>query len=169
MTPDNPSLAKYVAERLRRAMPVIQSGEFLQDRTSDDLAEALARRWLVADMDTGHLQVNTNQTIVEEIERQADLPDEMDAPAARTTCEAVHTLVCRHAARSGQLHEISAPGTGKPGPVLSNTPPLSTPAVQGVTPTTPMTPPDADRDKPDKLTIKGPDGKDVPVNIEASA
>lgn len=53
-------LARKLNERRFRASPILTTGEIISMVGSDGLQEALNRRWVTPDQDTGFLTVNTN-------------------------------------------------------------------------------------------------------------
>lgn len=119
-------IAQFLQERSRRAVPVITTGQALEAIGSEGLQEALTRRWLVADHDSNWLRVSLDHS------RQLEINDAAQTPDATTQ---VHESQCsrivlEHANRP--VFEISAPGTGKPGPALTN--------ARASAPPTPTTP-----------------------------
>jgi hypothetical protein len=122
-------IAQFVLERSRRAVPLIQTGEALQAIGSDGLKEALDKRWLVTDHDSYWLRTTLDHTRLQEVHAAAATPDaEAQVHESQTA-----RIVLEHANRP--VFEISAPGTGKPGPALTSAPaapptPTSPPASQ---------------------------------------
>lgn len=62
------NVARKLHERRHRASPVMTTGELLNMIGSDGLQEALNNRWLVADMDSGFLMLNTGGGKLKELE-----------------------------------------------------------------------------------------------------
>lgn len=119
------NIASYLLERRRRTSPVVFNGDVLQAIGPDGLQEALRRRWLLVDTDTGHLQVTHLQAHVQEMEAAAGTPQ---TPKAEACCESAEVVLI-HANRR-RIDEIAAPATGKPAPALtSGTPAPSTPTA----------------------------------------
>lgn len=120
-------IAKFMIERRGRSMPIVTSGDVLSNIGSDGLQEALMRRWLVPSQDTGLLQINTDLARVQEMQEAAGKPD-AEVRIAESSSAAI---VLDHAHRT-PIFEISAPGTGRPGPTLARatptTPPPAAPA-----------------------------------------
>lgn len=112
-------IARYLNERLHRASPVVMPGEVTNAIGAYGLQEALNRRWLVADTETGFLQVNNDAGRMAEIEAAANQP----AMAESVAESASAGLVMAHAERG--LTETGAPGTGKPGPGYTPTAPAA--------------------------------------------
>lgn len=130
-------IANFLAERRQRAMPFVSTGDVVTAIGSDGLQEALTRRWLVADSATGFLQITP------EMSRAVEFLDiaARGATPERAEESGASNFVRGHAERS-RIDEISAPGTGKPGPALSRLP-QAMPATALPTPTTPAQPPAA--------------------------
>lgn len=125
-------IAQFMVERRSRAVPVVTTGEVLSDIGSEGLQEALTRRWLVVSPDMGLLQINTDMARVQEMVEAAGTPDKV---VPTNECESTgysvaHALGHTQRINEGWLHEIGAPGTGKPGPTMG-----------APTPTAPIAPP----------------------------
>jgi hypothetical protein len=103
-------IAQAILERRNRMNPVIMNGEMLATIGSEGMSEALQRRWLVPNTETGHLQVSTDMRVVEEMRVIADAP----APVAEAIQEsACHNMAVSHSTRErGMLSELMAPMTG---------------------------------------------------------
>lgn len=139
-------LAEFLLERRRRASPIVLTGEVINAVESEGLQEALQRRWLVADPDTGNLQITTNFAHIGEMESVAATP-----PSEEQVVESEATdLAMRHAQR--RIDEIAAPATGKPAPTMGNPAPAPAPSA----------PPPADPTKPSGFGV----GDDVMIAQE---
>ncbi len=115
-------IAQFMIERRGRSMPVVTTGDVLSNIGSEGLQEALTRRWLVPSHDTGLLQINTDLARVTEMQEAAGTPD-----AVAQVAESVSApFVLEHAGRT-PIFEISAPGTGRPGPTLARATPTTPP------------------------------------------
>lgn len=151
MTPIQ-TIARFVQERRRRASPVVMNGEVIEAIGADGLQSALEHRWLVPDPESGFLQVTAESTRVAEIEEVAATPAVEESTTASS--DALATLVMEHAGRSyGNLSEVGAPGTGKPGPGYTPTAPAaSAPVVPPAAPT-PTTAPRTSAGIGDDVTV----------------
>lgn len=134
-------IARAILERRNRMNPVIMTGEMTATLGYEGMTEALQRRWLVPNTETGHLQVSTDLRVVEEMRALAEHDPEGDEedkkkPKHEPGCECgecmdtykkysyglhkpmkevgeSHDLVMSHSSRTrGQLTELMAPGTG---------------------------------------------------------
>lgn len=109
-------LAKKILERRNRMNPVIMSGEMIAEIGSDGMLEAQQRRWLVPNIDTGHLQVSTDLRVVEEMralaEKEGDEKHEEGCKCdkCKKDMHESHDLTLRHAHRN--IDELMAPMTG---------------------------------------------------------
>lgn len=114
-------IAQVLLDRRNRMNPIIMSGEMLAALESEGMQEALQRRWLRPDADTGHLQVSTDMAVVEEMRAVAATP--APAPEASVRESASHGFAMAHAQRS--IDELLAPGTGhdNSAPFKPNPPP----------------------------------------------
>jgi len=103
-------IAQAILERRNRMNPVIMNGEMLATIGSEGMSEALQRRWLVPNTETGHLQVSSDMHVVEELRAIADAP----APVAEAVQESLsHKIAVSHSLRErGMLSELMAPMTG---------------------------------------------------------
>jgi len=120
-------IARYVQEHRLRASPVIMNGDAVRDIGPEGLQEAINRRWLVADYDTGYLQVTGDMTRVAEIIEAAAME-----PVVESVVESASApFAMNHALRTGygMINEIGAPGTGRPGPGYTPTSPNPTPVA----------------------------------------
>lgn len=115
-------IAQFMIERRGRSMPVVTTGDVLSNIGSEGLQEALTRRWLVPSQDTGLLQINTDLVRVSEMQEAAGTPD-AEAKIAESSSA---SFVLEHASRT-PIFEISAPGTGRPGPTLARATPTAPP------------------------------------------
>lgn len=64
-------IAATLIERRKRPNPVVFQGEILSAIGSDGLSEALARRWLVPNHDTGYLQFSPDEGVMLEMRQMA--------------------------------------------------------------------------------------------------
>jgi hypothetical protein len=113
-------IATIILERRARMNPTVMQGEMNAVLGEDGLGEAIARRWLVANYESGYLQVSPSGSIVEEMQAIAAMPDPTPAP---DTLGESRALCQQHAIRGrcdiGEatfLSEIAAPATGRPSP-----------------------------------------------------
>jgi hypothetical protein len=60
--------------------PTVMQGEMNAVLGEDGLGEAIARRWLVPNYESGYLQVSPSGSIVEEMQAIAAMPDPTPAP-----------------------------------------------------------------------------------------
>ena len=122
-------IAQFMLDRRSRSIPVVMTGEVIEALGSDGMNEALSRRWLVANPDTGYLQITTDMSRVSEIAEAAGREDTV----VKVEESGASALAVAHATR--RIDEIAAPATGKPAPTMGGgsptPPPVSTP-----TPTT---------------------------------
>jgi hypothetical protein len=127
-------IATTILERRQRMNPTVMQGEMNAVLGEDGLGEAIARRWLVPNYESGYLQVSPSGSVVEEMQAIAAMPDPTPAP---DTLGESRALCQQHAIRGrcdiGEatfLSEIAAPATGRPSPGF----------VQAAAPGTPTTP-----------------------------
>lgn len=73
-------IAKVVLERRSRMSPIVFQGEMLEKLGSEGLSEALQRRWLVPNEDSGYLQVTNEEALVLDMQAQARLQEDCDEP-----------------------------------------------------------------------------------------
>lgn len=109
-------LARTILNRRNAMSPIITSGEMLASVGADHMQEALQRRWLVPNGETGYLQVSTDMNRVQEMR---DLSEKCDkCKCAECACqEALPTnesrnAVMAHAGVKPALYELLSPGTG---------------------------------------------------------
>ncbi len=116
-------IAKIILERRARMNPTVMQGEMLTVLGEEELCEALAKRWLIPDYDSGYLTVTNQDSAVMEMQEAAALPDAAPAP---DTLKESRSVSMGHASRT-IISEIAAPGTGGPSPGFSAPPPPATP------------------------------------------
>jgi hypothetical protein len=113
-------IAQTILERRARMNPTVMQGEMLTVLGEDGLSEALSRRWLTADYESGYLQVANNESAVIEMQEIAALPDPKPEPDQLGESRAASLLHATRARASimeaSVLSEIAAPGTGRPSP-----------------------------------------------------
>lgn len=122
-------IAQIVLERRQRMNPTVMQGEMSAVLGEDGLQEALNRRWLVPNYESGYLQVANHGNVVEEMQEIAAMPD--PAPEPDKLSES-RTVCTQHAFRNAVteanvLSEIAAPGTGRPAPGFAQAPAPATP------------------------------------------
>jgi hypothetical protein len=119
----------------RRASGLLMPGKLHADIGPDAIGEALNRRWIIADEDTGYLMITTEQTRIAEMqELAATVEEDKGAEKAGSTQESVgpRDFALNHAQR--RLHEAAAYGSGQPAaPAQAATP--ATPATSQVSAT----------------------------------
>jgi hypothetical protein len=127
-------IATIILERRQRMNPTVMQGEMNAVLGEDGLGEAIARRWLVPNYESGYLQISPSGNIVEEMQELAAMPD--PTPVVDNLSES-RNLCQQHAIRGraeiGEatfLSEIAAPATGRPSPGF----------VQAAAPGTPTSP-----------------------------
>ncbi len=69
-------IAQFVMERRNRMSTVIMQGELMAEIGSEGLREALERRWVVANHESGYLQVTNDMAKVQEIREFAERVEE---------------------------------------------------------------------------------------------
>lgn len=124
-------IAQTVLERRQRMSPTVMQGDLTSVIGTDGLKEALNRRWLVPNYESGYLQVSNDGKCVAEMLEIAAMPE----PGTPVDHLSESREVCTsHAFRNactvmeaGCLSEIAAPGTGKPAPSFVQTPATSSP------------------------------------------
>lgn len=109
-------IAALVLERRSRPSPTVMQGEMREVLGEDEYGVAISRRWLVANEDTGYLQISPDLGRIAEMETLAK-----DVP--KHTLESIHRdpkCALEHANRKFYepvvIHEIAAPATGKAAP-----------------------------------------------------
>lgn len=148
--------AQYVLELRQRYSPMVTQGDVLSRIGGDGLQEAIQRRWLVPDLHTGQLMVNLESGPIETAKRIAQ--DGVLAESCENTSAGV---ALQHAFRN-VLHEVAAPGTGKPGPALTSAPTPTTPAAPAA-PATAAAPPAAAPSANAPAAVGGEDTDDIGV------
>lgn len=116
-------IAQTILERRARMNPTVMQGEMLSVLGEDGLSEALSRRWLTPNFESGYLQVSNNESAVVEMQAIAAMPDPKPEPDQLGESRVASLL---HATRSrapiteaSVLSEIAAPATGRPSPSFS--------------------------------------------------
>lgn len=123
--------------------PVVMQGEMLAALESEGLQEALQRRWLVPDPDTGFLLVSQDQNKVNEMREVV----EQNNPAKKDVIEvkeewtkswerpnASHQFAMNHSDRN--ISELLSPGTGHDSGSSLRVPPPATPTGRPAMPPT---------------------------------
>lgn len=137
-------IARHLLNR-QNAGPLVFPGELIAAIGSDAVQEALQRRWLVPEQDSGMLKVNTDGQMVEAMRAVAEKCP--DCHLAECVCQKPgpanesHDLAFGHARRwhdDSPLMELLSPGTGKSNDTGLMT--SKTPTVVAPTPTTPPRP-----------------------------
>lgn len=130
-------IATTILERRQRMNPTVMQGEMNAVLGEDGLQEALSRRWLVPNYEDGYLHISPHQSVVEEMQEIAAMPE--PAPTADTLGES-RTICAQHAYRNATslqeanvLSEIAAPATGKGSPGFVQAPAMSTPTAPAAT------------------------------------
>jgi hypothetical protein len=122
-------IAQTILDRRNRMNPVIMNGEMIASLGAEGMQEALQRRWLVPDTDTGHLQVSNDLAAVEELRTAAGTPALKQVESV--VVDATHNIALSHAHRN--IDELLAPGTGhdNSAPFRPRTPnsPVASPAA----------------------------------------
>jgi hypothetical protein len=127
-------IAALVLERRLRSSPTVMQGEMRDVLGEDGFGEAITRRWLVANEDTGYLQVSPDAARISEMEELAkEVPKVTLESSDRET-----KLTLEHANRANveerYLGEISAPATGKPAPGFAPRTPTAPSPVAPIAP-----------------------------------
>lgn len=124
-------IAQIVLERRARMNPTVMQGEMLTVLGEEGLSEALSRRWLVPNFESGYLQVSNHEMAVNEMREQAALPEptpEPDRLGESRNISIQHSIRARaNIMEASVLSEIAAPGTGRPSPGFSGAPAPATP------------------------------------------
>ena len=153
-------IAQLLLYKRNSMNPLIQQGQLAGELGSDGLQEALRRRWLIPDMDSGFLQINNQLAVVEDIRRNAELCEVCGSKECKCgsnngicrvcgskgcTCvnqqeSAAHSFVMEHAhvkssVVQGVVQELLAPATGH-----DNSAPMTTPAQPPPAPPPPRVP-----------------------------
>lgn len=124
-------IAQIILERRARMNPTVMQGEMSTVLGEEGLSEALTRRWLIPNYDSGYLQVSNHEGATMEMQEIAALPD--TAPEPDKLAES-RSASMQHAFRrapslmeASLLSEIAAPGTGRPSPGFTSTAAPATP------------------------------------------
>jgi hypothetical protein len=124
-------IAQIVLERRARMNPTVMQGEMQTVLGEEGLSEALNRRWLIADYESGYLQVSNSEGAINEMREIAALPDPATEPDRLGESRTVSVM---HAARNAPtlmeanvLSEIAAPATGGRSPGFVSAAPPATP------------------------------------------
>jgi hypothetical protein len=116
-------IAQTILERRARMNPTVMQGEMLNVLGEDGLSEALSRRWLTPNFESGYLQVSGHDAAVLEMQEIAAMPDPTPEPdglgeSRKATLE--HATRARASIMEASvLSEIAAPATGRPSPSFS--------------------------------------------------
>jgi hypothetical protein len=154
-------IAQVLLNRRNTMNPVVMQGEMLLALESEGLQEALQRRWLVPQMDTGFLMVSQDQSKVLEMREMAEHCGHCPEDLAKEKKEGEdkeddkkkdewtkpwehpnesHQFAVNHSERN--ISELLSPGTGHDsGSPLSSAPPAPTPTGRVAPP--PAVPPTA--------------------------
>ena len=97
---------------------VIIPGEIQAVIGPDGFAEAIERRWLVPDTDSGYLCATNDLDVLGKMRKLAEMKSEEYTPEAIPVAES-HDLAILHTHRQHQIVEIAAPMTGGQSPGLS--------------------------------------------------
>jgi len=132
-------IAQSILDRRNRMNPVIMNGEMIATLGAEGMQEALTRRWLIPDTDTGHLQVSGDLAVVEELRAAAGTPAPKQTESVADDLR--HGIALGHAHRN--IDELLAPGTGhdNSAPFRPQTP--SSPVASPTAPAAPATRPGA--------------------------
>ena len=129
------NIARKINERRQRPNPIMTTGEILTTIGSEGMQEALQRRWLVPDTDTGYLMVNMNAGKLAEI-----------AEACR--CPACHELECKCVCEPPEEEKNKMPSAMREawnamgvGSTSNNGPQGQMPMMPHAQPVAPTTPP----------------------------
>lgn len=124
-------IAQIVLERRARMNPTVMQGEMQTVLGEEGLSEAINRRWLIPDYESGYLQVSNLDRAVNEMQEHAAMPDPTPEPDRLGESRAVSVM---HAVRNAPtimeanvLSEIAAPATGGKAPGFASVPPPATP------------------------------------------
>lgn len=109
-------LARTLLNRRNAMSPIVMPGEIIGAVGSEHMQEALQRRWLVPNGETGFLQVSTDMNRVQEMR---DLSEKCDKCKC-AECACVESLptnesreaVMGHAGMKSAIYELLSPGTG---------------------------------------------------------
>lgn len=131
-------LAQTILERRQSMSPIVTQGEIISAVGSEGLQEALQRRWLVPQEDTGYLQVSTDMARIEEMQEMCEKCEkcgckdcECDKNEKPKVSESREAVMSHAGFKAGVITELLSPGTGHD-PQATMTPP---PEPAGVTPT----------------------------------
>ena len=115
---------------------IILPGEIKSAIGAEGMSEALQRRWLVPDTDTGYLNVTRDMQVVAEMQKIAEMKPETCTLNPVPISES-HDMALGHTRRRS-IVEIAAPGTGAPAPGLTSVS-QPTPPTQPTQPGQPAT------------------------------
>lgn len=131
-------IATIILERRQRMNPTVMQGEMTTVLGEDGLQEALNRRWLVPNYESGYLQVANHGSVVEDMQAIAAMPDPTPEPdklgESRTICTQHAFRTARPLEEASVISEIAAPGTGRPAPGFVQSPAASTPTAPAQAP-----------------------------------
>lgn len=127
----NISVARKLHERRFRPSPVMTTGELLNLIGSDGMQEALERRWLIPDQDTGYLTLNINGGKLVELESACVCAcGKTDCACEPADTKAVLTMPMREAFAGFGVSRPSTPtsdnGSTQPTPMTRVTDPTPT-------------------------------------------
>jgi len=115
----------------RRSSGLLMPGKLHSDIGSEAVGEALNRRWIIADEDTGYLMITTEQTRIREMqELAAKVEEEKPEPAQESV--GPRDFALNHAQR--RLHETAAYGSGQPAAPAQPATPATNPPSPSTTP-----------------------------------
>lgn len=130
-------IAQKLLQRRNAMNPVVMPGEMIGTLGSEAMQEALQRRWLVPNQDTGLLQVSSEMAKVIEMRECAEKCEkcgckECECKPAEAKMES-HDFSVAHASRHPNfLHELLSPATGhdpQAGSAPAAIPPPAAPAA----------------------------------------
>ena len=150
-------IAQNLLQRRNAMNPVIMPGEMLGSIGADAVQEALQRRWLVPNQDTGLLQVSAEMSKVNEMRAIAG---EQKPDAAPTLESHERNLAIGHASRHpNYLHELLSPATGHDPNAAMPVAPAAAPAPTAPAPARPPTSPVGQRPAAGDMVTVSEDGK----------
>ena len=134
-------VARKINERRQRPNPVITTGEILSTIGSEGMQEALQRNWLVPDLDTGFMMVNTNAAKLAEVAEACKCPECHKPDCACESLNKAPAPDCRSTAMPPIMREAwGGPGLGGSGGASGargQTPLMPHAAPAPISPTTP--------------------------------
>lgn len=103
-------IAAIIMERRARATHIIMPGDLAEQLGNDGVATAIANRWVVPDYDAGWLKVNSDASVIQQLEAIAALAPTAVKESAALLDES-RGFAMGHSVRS--LKEFAAPGSGQ--------------------------------------------------------